>query len=221
MSCIRWGAISDSCPRAVVKCCDGEEFPADYVIVTVSLGVLKHQHDKLFCPALPAEKVEAICKLGYGYVNKIFLEYARPFWVWKEGGIKLAWSADELADRCDWVKGTLSLFFNVPLTDYLETWREYYRFIVKLWRIESETWNSKKYTISKFYILNYSLLNKLEWKCKLSFVVSIAFHKFIKSLYALKNIQRICRIHHTLPDPAKKVISFIGIKVGEKYFPSK
>ncbi|XP_003491942.2 peroxisomal N(1)-acetyl-spermine/spermidine oxidase-like [Bombus vosnesenskii] len=105
VSCIRWGAISDSCPRAVVKCCDGEEFPADYVIVTVSLGVLKHQHDKLFCPALPAEKVEAICKLGYGYVNKIFLEYARPFWVWKEGGIKLAWSADELADRCDWVKG--------------------------------------------------------------------------------------------------------------------
>lgn len=121
VSCIRWGAISDSCPRAVVKCCDGEEFPADYVIVTVSLGVLKHQHDKLFCPALPAEKVEAICKLGYGYVNKIFLEYARPFWVWKEGGIKLAWSADELADRCDWVKGTLSLFFNVPLTSCLET----------------------------------------------------------------------------------------------------
>lgn len=105
VSCIRWGAISDSCPRAVVKCCDGEEFPADYVIITVSLGVLKHQHDKLFCPALPAEKVEAICKLGYGYVNKIFLEYARPFWVWKEGGLKLAWSADELADRCDWVKG--------------------------------------------------------------------------------------------------------------------
>lgn len=108
VSCIRWGAISDSCPRAVVKCCDGEEFPADYVIITVSLGVLKHQHDKLFCPALPAEKVEAICKLGYGYVNKIFLEYARPFWVWKEGGLKLAWSADELADRCDWVKGISS-----------------------------------------------------------------------------------------------------------------
>ncbi|XP_017787630.1 PREDICTED: spermine oxidase-like [Habropoda laboriosa] len=105
VSCIRWGAISESCPRAVVKCCDGEEFPADYVIVTVSLGVLKHQHDKLFCPALSAEKVEAICKLGFGYVNKVFLEYARPFWVWKEGGIKLAWSADELADRCDWVKG--------------------------------------------------------------------------------------------------------------------
>ncbi|XP_011314302.1 peroxisomal N(1)-acetyl-spermine/spermidine oxidase [Fopius arisanus] len=105
VSCIRWGAVSDACPRAVVKCCDGEEFLADYVIVTVPLGVLKNQHDKLFCPALPADKVEAICKLGYGYVNKIFLEYARPFWVWREGNINLAWSADELSDRCDWVKG--------------------------------------------------------------------------------------------------------------------
>ncbi|XP_051158827.1 peroxisomal N(1)-acetyl-spermine/spermidine oxidase-like isoform X1 [Leptopilina boulardi] len=105
VNCIRWGAVNDSCPRAVVKTCDGEEFPADYVIVTVSLGVLKHQHDKLFCPALPAEKVEAICKLGYGYVNKIFLEYAKPFWVWREGGIRFAWSADELSDRSDWVKG--------------------------------------------------------------------------------------------------------------------
>ncbi|XP_018397522.1 PREDICTED: spermine oxidase-like [Cyphomyrmex costatus] len=105
VNCIRWGAVSDACPRAIVKCNDGEEIPADYVIVTVSLGVLKNQHTKLFLPGLPAEKVEAIRKLGYGHVNKIFLEYARPFWVWREGAIKLAWSAEELADRCDWVKG--------------------------------------------------------------------------------------------------------------------
>ena len=121
VSCVRWGAVSDSCPRAVVKCCDGEEFPADYVIVTVSLGVLKHQHDKLFCPALPAEKVNAICKLGYGYVNKIFLEYARPFWVWREGGIRLAWSADELSDRCDWVKGEWSLISAVESKNILNS----------------------------------------------------------------------------------------------------
>lgn len=95
-------------PRAVVKCCDGEEFPADYVIVTVSLGVLKQHHTKLFCPGLPAEKVDAINKLGFGHVNKIFLEYARPFWVWREGGIKLAWSAEELTDKDDWVKGRCS-----------------------------------------------------------------------------------------------------------------
>ncbi|XP_018044767.1 PREDICTED: spermine oxidase [Atta colombica] len=106
---IRWGAVSDACPRAIVKCNDGEEIPADYVIITVSLGVLKNQHTKLFLPGLPAEKVEAIKKLGYGYVNKIFLEYARPFWVWREGAIKLAWSAEELADRYDWVKGVANV----------------------------------------------------------------------------------------------------------------
>lgn len=102
---IEWGRPNDECPRAVVKCCDGDEFPADYVIVTVSLGVLKNQHDKMFCPGLPASKVEAISKLGFGCVNKVFLEYERPFWVWQEGNIKLAWSADELADRCNWTKG--------------------------------------------------------------------------------------------------------------------
>jgi monoamine oxidase len=63
----------------------------------------------MFCPGLPAEKVEAITRLGYGHVNKIFLEYARPFWVWREGGIKLAWSAEELMERDGWVKGRHSL----------------------------------------------------------------------------------------------------------------
>lgn len=111
VSCVRWGTASESCPRALVKCCDGDEFVADYVIISVSLGVLKHQHEKLFCPALPAEKVEAITRLGYGCANKIFLEYERPFWVWHEGSIRLAWSADELADRCDWAKGGCSILF--------------------------------------------------------------------------------------------------------------
>jgi len=101
--------VDNSSPRAIVKCHDGEEFPADYVIVTISLGVLKHHHAKMFCPGLPAEKVEAITRLGYGHVNKIFLEYARPFWVWREGGIKLAWSAEELMERDGWVKGRHSL----------------------------------------------------------------------------------------------------------------
>jgi spermine oxidase len=112
VSCIRWGAASETCPRAMVKCCDGEEFLADYVIISVSLGVLKHQHEKLFCPALPTEKVEAISRLGYGCVNKIFLEYEKPFWVWHEGSIRLAWSADELAERCDWIKGALQHTIN-------------------------------------------------------------------------------------------------------------
>lgn len=108
---IRWGTVQAKAggPRALVQCCDGEEFPADYVIITVSLGVLKEHADKLFCPTLPAEKMEAIRSLGYGNVDTIYLDYDKPFWVWCEGGIKLAWSADELAARTDWTKGISSI----------------------------------------------------------------------------------------------------------------
>lgn len=104
---IRWGAVQEKSggPRAIVRCCDGEEFCGDYVIITVSLGVLKQHADKLFCPGLPSEKMEAIYNLGFGQVDKIFLDYARPFWIWSEGGLRFAWSPDELACRNDWTKG--------------------------------------------------------------------------------------------------------------------
>ncbi|CAH1960112.1 unnamed protein product [Acanthoscelides obtectus] len=104
---IRWGAVQsrNKGPRAVVQCCDGEEYCADYVIITVSLGVLKEHGEKMFCPALPANKMDAIKSLGYGNMDKIFLDYERPFWVWSEGNIKFAWSQDELNKRTDWTRG--------------------------------------------------------------------------------------------------------------------
>ncbi|CAH1183508.1 unnamed protein product [Phaedon cochleariae] len=104
---IRWGAVQsrNKGPRAVVQCCDGEELSADYVIITVSLGVLKEHGEKMFCPALPANKIDAIKSLGYGYVDKVYMDYERPFWVWSDGTIRLAWSKDELAHRTDWTKG--------------------------------------------------------------------------------------------------------------------
>ncbi|XP_056631554.1 spermine oxidase [Diorhabda sublineata] len=104
---IRWGAVQgrNKGPRAIVQCCDSEEFCADYVIITVSLGVLKEHGEKLFCPALPSPKIDAIHSLGYGNVDKIFLDYDRPFWVWSNGTIKFAWSQNELAHRTDWTKG--------------------------------------------------------------------------------------------------------------------
>lgn len=102
---ISWGALDTPGKRAVVHSCDGEQFPADYVIVTCSLGVLKEHANELFSPSLPSEKTDAIRNLGYGMVNKIFLEYRRPFWAWKEGSIKFAWSPEELSNRKDWLRG--------------------------------------------------------------------------------------------------------------------
>lgn len=61
---------------------DGSVMFADHVVVTVSLGVLKHgiKHDDdeesggLFDPPLPSFKTEAISRLGFGVVNKLFLK---------------------------------------------------------------------------------------------------------------------------------------------------
>ncbi|XP_021751160.1 probable polyamine oxidase 5 [Chenopodium quinoa] len=58
---------------------DGSVMQADHVIVTVSLGVLKAGVSEesgagLFSPPLPFVKKEAILRLGYGVVNKLFLQ---------------------------------------------------------------------------------------------------------------------------------------------------
>lgn len=58
---------------------DGSVMFADHVIVTVSLGVLKHgirneASGGLFHPPLPRFKTEAISRLGFGVVNKLFLK---------------------------------------------------------------------------------------------------------------------------------------------------
>ena len=51
-----------------------------HVLVTFPLGVLKATHSQLFTPNLPAVKVSAIQSMGYGQLEKIFLQYDRPFW---------------------------------------------------------------------------------------------------------------------------------------------
>ncbi|XP_047393826.1 peroxisomal N(1)-acetyl-spermine/spermidine oxidase isoform X1 [Sciurus carolinensis] len=64
----------------LVECEDGSRLPAHHVIVTVPLGFLKEQQNTFFDPLLPAEKAQAIKKIGFGTNNKIFLEFEEPFW---------------------------------------------------------------------------------------------------------------------------------------------
>jgi spermine oxidase len=72
---------------------------ADHVIFTPSLGVLKKNHQTLFDPPLPPWKVKAIDLSGFGTLEKIFLEFEKPFWptdknVWV--GYDFLWSSDAI-----------------------------------------------------------------------------------------------------------------------------
>lgn len=76
-----------------IVCDTNEVFYADHVICTIPLGVLKHS-PKLFDPPLPEYKRESIDRLLFGTVNKIFLEYDRPFLHQDVSEIMLLWEDD-------------------------------------------------------------------------------------------------------------------------------
>ncbi|KAK7085974.1 hypothetical protein SK128_026343 [Halocaridina rubra] len=66
-------------PKVEVVCQNGKKFLADHVICTVPLGVLKESGKTLFDPPLPEYKMDSINRLCFGTVDKIYLEYERPF----------------------------------------------------------------------------------------------------------------------------------------------
>lgn len=92
--------------RALIKCVDGEEILADFVIVTMSLGYLKQNANKMFIPPLTFDKLKAIENLGYDTVEKVFMEFEKPLKEWhKADQLCYFWDSDELASEKDWAKG--------------------------------------------------------------------------------------------------------------------
>ncbi|XP_049884208.1 peroxisomal N(1)-acetyl-spermine/spermidine oxidase-like isoform X2 [Pectinophora gossypiella] len=82
-------------PKGKVKvtCKNGVLYTANNVVVTVSLGVLKERHAKLFKPLLPEKKVTAIETVAMGVMDKIDLAFDEVWWpldavffglLWKE-----------------------------------------------------------------------------------------------------------------------------------------
>ncbi|CAL9754074.1 unnamed protein product [Musa acuminata subsp. burmannicoides] len=57
----------------------GQVFQADMVLCTVPLGVLKSGTIK-FDPELPAQKLQAIQRLGFGLLNKVAMIFPYVFW---------------------------------------------------------------------------------------------------------------------------------------------
>ncbi|TPX15874.1 uncharacterized protein E0L32_000208 [Thyridium curvatum] len=56
-------------------------FTAREVVCTLPLGVLKDtRKDAMFTPELPPDKQDAIERLGFGTLDKVFAVYSRPWW---------------------------------------------------------------------------------------------------------------------------------------------
>ena len=66
-------------PNVMIECENGTKFYTDHVVCTVPLGILQEKAKDMFVPELPEQKQESLKKLNFGTVNKIFLEYDRPF----------------------------------------------------------------------------------------------------------------------------------------------
>lgn len=75
------------------------------VIITSSIGYLKKHQDTLFTPPLPSPKKTIIETIGFGTVNKIFLQFEEAFWQYSHDiepvGFKIVWPANErYLNRC-------------------------------------------------------------------------------------------------------------------------
>lgn len=93
---------------------NGANYEADVVIVTLPLGVLKAEAASLFKPPLNHITMEAIHIIGFGTVDKIYMEFSTEWWSPKfEDGVAFLFDHD-LNDDDDWTRSVLAAY---PLED--------------------------------------------------------------------------------------------------------
>jgi hypothetical protein len=69
-------------------------YRCDRVLCTISLGCLKAIHHDLFEPSLPENKVNAIERLGFGTVNKLFVFFDEPVFKKHAQGFTILWQLE-------------------------------------------------------------------------------------------------------------------------------
>jgi monoamine oxidase len=100
VECIHYGSSQSNPVSVTCKTPSGNHtFQADHVIVTCSLGVLKSSHATMFVPPLPPPKIQSIKAMGFGTVNKIFLQWKTPFWKRGDGAMEFAWKTTNAGNR--------------------------------------------------------------------------------------------------------------------------
>ncbi|NBF05841.1 FAD-dependent oxidoreductase [Pseudomonas sp. Fl5BN2] len=76
--------INSDAHGVTLECADGRRESGSHVLLSVPLGVLKAEAIE-FSPALPADKLTAIQRLGFGAFEKLLLSFDQPFWSAEEG----------------------------------------------------------------------------------------------------------------------------------------
>jgi monoamine oxidase len=80
---VRLGAevteVAVSADGVALRCADGTTEEGSHAVVTVPLGVLKRGAPR-FSPPLPADRLAAIGRLGFGRFEKVALRFSEPFW---------------------------------------------------------------------------------------------------------------------------------------------
>lgn len=86
-----------------VVCADGSAYSADHVIFTPSIGVLKHDHPKIFTPHLPKAKRRAIEDLGYGTEVDVSLYFPDRWWPSEEefSGYYFVWNEEDAREALE------------------------------------------------------------------------------------------------------------------------
>ncbi|CAH0725070.1 unnamed protein product, partial [Brenthis ino] len=96
---IKWRSTKQSGdagnPLVQITCKDGSLYAAKSVIVTVSVGVLKERHTQLFNPPLPAEKINSINTLQLCVLDKIYIEFTKPWWPKTPANFAILWKMED------------------------------------------------------------------------------------------------------------------------------
>lgn len=135
-----------------VECEDGSSYSGDHVICTMSLGVLKHRHLSMFEPMLPLLKFINIEGLSFGTIDKIFVEFEKPFWGPDWSGFSILWKLEQLKEvredpvNGDWLEGLYGCStFNSLQANVLLFWISGH----KAWKMEEKNDEDIKVGIEK------------------------------------------------------------------------
>lgn len=210
--------------KITITCADDSKFEADHVVFTASLGVLKDRHEKLFTPNLPAEKVNSITHTGFGTLDKIFLEFAEPFWPYGDkdfSGYVFLWNKSDL----DTIKNTeMEWVVDIPGFDRVDAFPYLIEIFYAGENVETfEKISDDKLVSDVMWVLEKFLSKKLaaptrmirtRWQSNKNFLGSYSFN----SVDAEKNFASAEILRQPLKDASgKPKILFAGEATHLKY----